>query len=272
MRYLRTVIVILFIVAAVAFGYSEYRIKVNEDSTLPVITGSNEMLQLNCDYNESDLLTGLSAYDEKDGDLTDKIMVGSVSRFYSTGKFKVTYVVFDSGNNPGTFTRDAEFTDYVSPEFTLSEPLVFTEGNSSSEYESLGAVDVVDGDISNAIRFTYSSVNFKTSGDYQISVEVSNSFGDVQKLNLPVHIVESTNIKMKINLSENLVYIKKGDKFDPKKYLVSVDPLFGEDVDKNTVKITSGVKTDAEGCYEVKYEVSGAGDSRGVAWLTVVVR
>ena len=273
MRYLRVVIVILFILSAGVFGYSVYVKNAGKDTVPPVISGSSETLMLESDYTEEDLLKELTASDKKDGDLIDKIMIGSVSRFHSIGKFKITYVVFDSSNNPGTFTREAEITDYTSPVFTLSESLVYAEGNSQKDISSyIGAYDAIDGDISSSVRITDTSVNFKSSGDYKIYVECSNSFGDTQQLSLPVHIVESADLRIKINLSENLVYVDKGSKFEPNKCLSSVEPVYGIEIGNDKVKIESGVKTDTAGCYEVKYTVDGPSGTKGTAWLTVVVR
>lgn len=272
MKYLKIVIVVLFILSVGVFGYSECEKRFGRDNVSPVISGSSEMLELKKGYTQEDLLEGLTASDDKDGDLTDKIMIGNTSRFHSLGRFKVTYVVFDAANNPATFSREVKIVDYTSPTFTLSDPLVYVVGKTRNDYTELGASDVIDGDISSSIRITDTNVNFKTIGDYRINVECSNSFGDIQAVSLPVHIVDTMDLMITINLTQNLVYVNKGSTFDPKKYLDSVEPIYGIDISKDKVKIDSQVNTDKEGCYEVKYTVDGVSGFKGTAWLTVVVR
>ena len=131
MRWIRTFIILFFILAAAVFGVSRVQEFRERDETIPVITSDREILEIPCDYTQDQLLKGLTAYDEKDGDLTDEIVAGNFSRFLSPGLCNVTYVVFDSSDQPGTLTRQVRFSDYHSPEFTLTEPLVFEEGRGS---------------------------------------------------------------------------------------------------------------------------------------------
>lgn len=96
MRIVRTALIIVFILSLGTFGISELLEMQNQDTTLPEITSDREVLEISCDYTEEDLLAGLSAYDETDGDLTSQIIPGSFSRFIEDGVCNLTYVVFDS--------------------------------------------------------------------------------------------------------------------------------------------------------------------------------
>ena len=80
-----------------------------EDPTKPVITNETGELEISTSYEESDLLEGLKAQDEKDGDLTDQIMVGNFSQFIEPGVCNLSYVVFDSSNQAATLTRRVKF-------------------------------------------------------------------------------------------------------------------------------------------------------------------
>lgn len=97
---------------------------------------------------EEDIMEGLSAHDEEDGDLTGEILLGGLCPGYYAGDRRATYVVFDSANQSAVLTREVEFEDYRSPRFTLSAPLVFLEGASGDAISNVGAEDVLDGDIS----------------------------------------------------------------------------------------------------------------------------
>ena len=74
MRIVRTALIIVFILSLGTFGISELLEMQNQDTTLPEITSDREVLEISCDYTEEDLLAGLSAYDETDGDLTSQII------------------------------------------------------------------------------------------------------------------------------------------------------------------------------------------------------
>lgn len=131
MRIVRTVVVVITILSFALFGITEVIRLVNRDTSLPEITSDREVLEIPCDYTEEQLLEGLTASDEDDGDLTSQIIAGSFSRFIDKGVSNITYVVFDSSDQPATLTREVRFTDYHSPRFTLTEPLVFAEEEGS---------------------------------------------------------------------------------------------------------------------------------------------
>ena len=74
MKFVRTSVVIIFILALGAFGLSKVVYMRNRDTSVPVIASDREVLEIPCDYTEEQLVEGLTAYDEKDGDLTSEIV------------------------------------------------------------------------------------------------------------------------------------------------------------------------------------------------------
>ena len=115
MRYIRILVIILFIASLGIYGAARIKEQATEDPTRPGITSDREELEVSTSYEESDLLEGLTAEDEKDGDLTDQIMAGNFSQFIEPGVCNLTYVVFDSSNQAATLTRRVRFTDYEAP-------------------------------------------------------------------------------------------------------------------------------------------------------------
>lgn len=272
MKYIRITMVFLFVVSLGLYGLSWVKEKQLEDSTKPSLTSDREEQELSVDYEEGDLLEGLTASDAKDGDLTDQIIVGSFSQFLEPGVCNVSYVVFDSANQPAVLTRKTRFTDYRSPQFTLSQPLVFRAGAGSNAVSQVGANDVLDGDLTSLVRLVESDVNYREEGEYSIQVEVSNSFGDTQEASLPVHIVEGSNAALEIELMEPLVYVKKGEGFDPNLYVESVEDADGNLVSGPSLTVESSVNSQEAGCYEVHYQVTNEQGLSGETWLTVIVR
>lgn len=273
MRIVRTALIIVFILSLGTFGISELLEMQNQDTTLPEITSDREVLEISCDYTEEDLLAGLSAYDETDGDLTSQIIPGSFSWFIEDGVCNLTYVVFDSSDQPASLTRRVQFTDYHSPRFTLSQPLVFAvqEGSYTEAMNRLGAEDMLDGDRDDWIVQTDTDVNYQTEGSYTMTVEVSNSFGDVSTAALPVHVVNPERQNLTVSLSAAIVYIGVGENVDPDAYVAGVTDAEGDSLDTDIVSASSNVDPETPGCYEIHYQASDGDGQSGENWLTVIV-
>lgn len=272
MKYVRIIVILLFIVSAAAYGLGVVKERREEDPTMPSITSDRETVEVSVRYEEADLLAGLTAYDEKDGDLTSEILVGEFSQFIEDGICNITYVVFDSSNQAARLSRRVQFTDYESPKFTLSEPLVFPVGNSQSASDRVGATDLLDGNISTLVKQTASTIDYRTAGAYTISVEVTNSFGDVEEETLPVHIVEPSRQALEIGLSDTIVYVKKGEQFQPRQYIESLEDNYGGALDTELIEVSSNVDMEKEGCYEVHYQAENENGQIGETWMTVIVR
>ena len=127
----------------------------------------------------------------------------------------MSYVVFDSYNQSATFTRPVQFTDYESPRFTLTEPLVFQAGRGGRAMDRIGAEDSVDGDISSLVIQSGSDVDYGEAGEYTIHVEVTNRFGDLQTEALPVHVLEVIPTRAQLVLRTPLLYLNLGEIFRP---------------------------------------------------------
>lgn len=271
MRIVRIVVFALFAISVALFGYYEVDKLVKTDDTMPVITGPKEVLEVSCNYTEKELLSGLKASDEKDGDLTSEIVVGNISHFVKKGISKVTYVVFDSSNHPAKFQREVKFTDYHSPRFALTKPLVFKIGSTENIYELVGAKDIFDGDISTGVVTSLDNVNLSEEGTYKVKVSVTNSLGDTSELVLPVHVVAAPQLGLTIELKENIVYLKKGDKFNPESVIDNVYQSNGAKVGTDGIKISSNLNTNKSGVYEVKYSIDKNSGGKALTYLTVVV-
>lgn len=273
MRIVRIILIVVSILSLGIFGISELIRFSGRDTEAPEITSDRDVLEIPCEYTQEQLMEGLSAEDETDGDLTSEIIAGSFSRFIDTGVCNLTYVVFDSSDQPASLTRRVRFTDYHPPRFTLAEPLVFSEqeGSYSTAMERLGASDQLDGDLKEWITQTDADVNYQRVGTYTMSVEVSNSFGDTSSASLPVHVVSAENRRVDIALTSGIVYITAGESLDPAAYISGVTATDGSALDPSAVAAESAVDTNTPGCYEVHYQVSDAGGNTGETWLTVIV-
>ena len=142
-RKMQRVILALFILTLLAFcGLRIYR-RLTVDVTPPVITCSTDSIDVSVTAGEEALLQGVMASDDRDGDLTDQILIKGVSPSLTDSSAQVTYIVFDSANNMATVTRTVRYTDYEAPRFALSQPLVYPAGQTVTLLDRLTASDVL---------------------------------------------------------------------------------------------------------------------------------
>ena len=116
--------------AAVIGGGAYYKYsKDTEDVTPPDIRLETEGITLSVSDPRMRLLEGVTAVDDHDGDVTDKIQINDVRLIRSEpgrlSEFEVSYVVFDTSNNMAYRTRQLTYSDYVAPRFTITSPLRF---------------------------------------------------------------------------------------------------------------------------------------------------
>lgn len=248
------------VVAAVLFTFANVSEWMNEDETLPTITADSDTIDVPCAYTTDQLLAGVTASDAKDGDLTGQILVGNFTRFIDPGVCDLNYVVFDSSEHMATLTRRVHFTDYHSPRFALAEPLVFAESttNNTEVRDLFSASDVLDGDLTDWITYVETNAAYNNPGDYTITMEVRNSFGDTVRYAFPIHIYERNTQDFTISLTDALVYVQQGGDFDPLEYIDSVEDFSGNEYSPSLLRVTSTVDTGTPGIYEVHYEIGNA--------------
>lgn len=270
MRKLQLFTAIILLAAVIVYVVFSLYDRIFEDNTPPVIASESDVVECSVNGDETELMAGLTAYDSDDGDITGEIMVESISPLINKDTAKITYVVFDSSNNVGRYTRNVRYTDYELPKFGLSGPLIFAKGSDISVFEKLSAYDVIDKDVSDSIRVTTQNLDNTTEGEYSITVQVTNSMGDTATLPLTVIINSASVRKQLIELDEYLVYIEKDSYFNVWNYVKYVYSAKGTVRAKTVIDVESNVDTSKAGVYEVRYSYSDGGYDYTTI-LTVVV-
>lgn len=273
MRICKVVLVVLFVLMSALTGFSHFYREKTVDDVPPVLTCTEGVLEVSVSASQEELLQGVTAWDNRDGDLTSEIMIDHISTLIGANTAKITYVVFDSSDRVAKLTRIIAYTDYEAPQFSLSQPLIFDVGKTVTLLDRLTAYDQVDGDLTGSIRMTIQNLNIAAAGVYSITLQVTNSLGDTAVLPLSV-IVQETSKLPSITLQEYLVYLDRGDSFDPASYLRKVtDSASGTEriCSLDEVSIDSQVDMDKPGVYEVVYQYTGEAGT-GKTILTVVVK
>lgn len=268
MRIIKIVLLALLVLTGCLFGYDRIRQSVTGAGEGPAIQCDSDILEISVRQPQSDLLAGVTASDPQDGDLTDRILVGSVSKLIGNDTAKVTYLVFDSDNNSASRVRWIRYTDYRKPTLEVKAPLNFAAVSSGTIVRNLKATDVLDGDISDSVRISVLSTTERPNV-YAVTAQVTNGMGDTARVSLPVIVESYSEARPTVTLKEQLVYLDAGSRFDARSYLASAQCLGGS-VPLADVNVEGGVDTDTPGDYWVYYSYTADGLT-GLAILTVVI-
>lgn len=271
MRKLKIILCLLTVLAAIAFVGVHLYSQLVLDSTAPVITISEDTVVVSVNDKEEALLEGVSAYDNRDGDLTNEIMVSGVSQLIGSNIAKVNYIVFDHSDNMATASRTVCYSDYESPHFSLLSPLVYNVGERISLIGRVVVKDVLDGNISGSIRLSSIALNNTVEGIYHVALRVTNSMGDSSTVTLPIIIQSKKASSSEIELEKYLIYLKTGESFDPEDYFKSLTLSGGGRGSYATLNVDNEVDTSTAGTYEVTYSYTDSSMTVTQAILTVVV-
>ena len=279
MRLVRILILILFSITAVFYGFHAISVKLTSDTVPPVITADSDEIFVSVAVTDEELLEGMHAQDNKDGDVSSSMVVVSRLDFIQKGTLKVNYAAFDKSNNVSTYTRTVTYTDYQSPRFTATKPFRFSDTEeSATALSSVKVDDVLDGDLTPDIRITYGE---NEGIKYPVVLEVTNSAGDSAIVSVNVFLEDRMSLSVpSVALSEYIVYAGKGGYIDPAAYVIgtyqnSIIYPFTEKSTYNMDYVTwddSGVDYNTPGEYIIKYSLLNEyGESLNETELYVIV-
>lgn len=270
MKRLRTVTVIVFAAVLCVFAWFYLNEKHHADTTCPAIRVEPDTLEVSIHDGADKLLEGVTAWDAKDGDITAKVLIESVSQFAEDGSCTVTYAVADADRHVAKNTRRLCYTDYTPPRFIVSQSLAFPVGTVLKLSSLVGAVDCIDGDISDRVLVTAVDYQANSVGVFSLSLQVSNSKGDAAYLELPIYVEERNLRAPVIALSDYLVYVQKDETPDFASYITSVSSAYST-LDDNGVLISEDYQPDTPGVYSIHYYAWDVLGNEGHTVLTVVV-
>lgn len=274
----------------------------HNDKTEPVIAMEEDTVAISVKDDDDAILAGVTATDDKDGDVTDRLVVSSLTPFTDEDSAERIAVIaaFDQANNISFAKRKVTYSDYTPMQFSLSAPLRFPVGDKASgswtDEEGkylLQVSDCIDGDISSQIQYLgMDSVDSKTEGTYTFTVRVTNSAGDTESFPLSVEYYDprNTNDAPIAQLESYLITVNAGDEPNLENLVTSVrfrgvdlEPGDKTDIPAKTfyedrIEIDdSDVNYDTPGVYEAIVYTTYAGDKdkeevTGSVRLVIVVR
>ena len=276
MRSIKIIVIVSFLLIALAFSVMYCYDKIMVDHVAPNIICDGAKLEISVRASDADLCRGLTATDDVDGDITDRIIVRRVSRLTGSNSAMAHYAVFDSASNFCTFTRNVYYTDYCQPKYSLTQPMIFNVNSLVTLRDRLSAYDVIDGDISSRIRVSAANISTSVEGEYPMTLQVTNSTGDTSALTLTVQVRNYTSRHPVIELSDYLVYVEQGSELDIESFrnlIVSArENEGGRSVHIKDITMAGQVDTSRAGSYDVKFSYVNSESLSYSVTLTVVVQ
>lgn len=255
---------IILIPMIIFLGYLGYA-KLFTDNTAPVITLESDTLTLSVYDDETALMDGVSAEDNRDGNLTSSVVIEKKTPLSEDGMRTVIYAVIDSKGNVGRAERKVMYTGYEETVFHLTAPLRFPIQGYFDLVGCIEAENAIDGDLTSQVKCE-TEYGFAADIDkpYHAEFSVTDSTGTTTYLPTIAEFYDPEKEPYTITLTDYLVYVEKGESFDPMAYYEGSDA-------GSTPEIESDVNTDQPGVYHVTYTV-GSEDAKGVSRLVVVVK
>lgn len=248
---------------AVFVGYRQYDAITTDVEAPEIFINDTQMLQISVQTPKAELLQNVTAVDRRDGDVTEKLVVESMHLMNADGLIEVGYAVADKSGNVAKATRMVQYTDYESPKFSLSAPLIYEVYDDFDIMRSVFAQDVIDGDIQHRIRATaLGEESIMSQGVHEVHFQVSNSLGDLSEIILPVEVIETGTYAADLTLTDYLVYLPQGATFRPEEYLGEFIYRAESTSLRNGlphnffIEVTGAVQTQTPGVYRVEYLVT----------------
>ena len=273
MRTLKTILCIATALSVLAFALAIYYTQFYKDVVPPEIRMDADVITVSAADGDEALLRGVTATDNRDGDITGAVLVDGVSQLTGPNAARVRYIVFDAAENAATASRTVVYSDYEAPRVFVLQPLTYNVGDTIALRGRVIARDCLEGNITDRIRISSKDLSNRAAGVYHLTIWVMNKLGDVSTVTVPVIVREDDPAVPVVELKSYLTYLTRGEEFDPKAYFQS----YYDSADSRArnyydhLEVSGEVDTDIPGTYEVVYSATNSDGLTGQAILTVVV-
>ena len=236
----------------------------------PVINATDKTLTVGDTFDPK---ADVTATDEEDGDLTDKIIVekNDVNTDVA-GKYEVTYKVTDRKGATSRKTIIVTVNPKMEP--INAAPVInatdktLTVGDTFDPMAGVTATDAEDGNLTTKIVVEKNDVKTDVAGKYEVTYKVTDNQGATRRKT----IIVTVNPKMEVLNEAPVIHatdktITVGDTFDPMAGVTAEDAEDGNLTTKIVVE-KNDVKTDVAGKYEVTYKVT---DNQGATRRKTII-
>ena len=267
MRLLR--IVSLFLCVAVLVGSGVLYIVSREKTVSPELVCKTTMIEGSINITDEELLSYVKAYDEQDGDITDKIKVVRKTFFIDNKNTTVvTFAVSDSDNNITAIQCQLRFVDYHSPRFSFNNDLILPGGYRYALEKYVTASDVIDGDLSKSLKLISSEIT-NTEGTYSVNIKVSNSMADTAEMTVNAIVTDKDYFTVKVQLDDYITYQPINATIDYMSFIKGIKNGSDEKYDNDDIELdTSAVDVTKAGVYEAYYKIYADREKQELVTMT----
>lgn len=245
---------------ASAPNVSVEKLSVKAENTAPVIIAEDKTIVQGTKFNYKE---GVTATDNEDGPLTDKIeVVEETVKTDVVGTYEVTYKVTDKNNTTTTKTIKVTVTENKKPVITAEDKEVI-QYRELNELDGVSATDEEDGKVE--VKVKNSTVKLDTPGDYEITYKATDTYNQTTEKTIKVTVIKDE--APVINAEDKT--ITQGTKFEP------LEDVTAEDKEEGKIKEIEVVKNDVKekeiGQYEVTYKAVDSYKNETTKTITVTV-
>ena len=230
------------------------------ENTAPIITASNKTIVQGTKF---DYKAGVTATDNEDGPLTDKIeVVEETVKIDTVGSYQVTYRVTDKNNVTTTKTITVTVTENQKPVINAEDKEVI-QYRELNELDGVSATDEEDGKVE--VKVKNSTVKLDTPGDYEITYQATDTYNQTTEKTIKITVIKDE--APVINAEDKT--ITQGTKFEALKDVTAEDKEEGKIKEIEVVK--NDVKEKEIGKYEVTYKAVDSYKNETTKTITVTV-
>ena len=165
-----------------AYIHSSY---IYKESREPIIYASDVTINSGSKF---DALSGVTAYDAWDGDVTNKLKVSENNVNTSNiGSYNVTYSVTDSENNEAI--KSITVTVLPSKPIIYASDITVNMGNTINLLDGVTAEDFEDGNLTDKIIVSANNVDFNKIGMYEVTYSVTDSDKNTTTKTIKVNVI-----------------------------------------------------------------------------------
>lgn len=299
-RFIRSLCISFCVLSLMTFiGVSIYTSN-NVDNTAPVISMDEDEITMSVQDSIDVIFNGITAADDKDGDVTRFLTLEKFSNFISPGTREATIAVFDSAGNVARVTRTVNYSDYMSPRVSVKGPLKAPLNDMTALLDKIQVTDSLDGNLTGNLQIvSEKSISAVSPGEYLMHLQVSNSAGDTLDMPVTVEFYNASDESgVEIQLTDYLIYVKKGTMINPLSYLkqlklyadvyvwdqyekkFTIEASEDEDQDSDesyksisidNIDIDNPVDTSVPGTYEIQYSLRNYDNNKEASVRLIVV-
>jgi Domain of unknown function (DUF5011)/Bacterial Ig-like domain (group 3) len=168
-------------------------VHVKYDITLPLLSGlEDKRFPAHTDLNDALFLEGVTANDNREGDITHMIQVDYTQvDTTKVGIYDVIYTVTDAHLNTRTETTQVEIYDEEAPIISIESPVFEVFNQEPDWFDYITVTDNLD--TAPTITITHNDVNLNQIGTYTITYQAVDAEGNESTATMTVEVKDTTS-------------------------------------------------------------------------------